>query len=48
MAEVLSFQVPSHDYFLHQGHALVPVGLDDLSQKILADGLKSPAAGRAY
>jgi glycine cleavage system H lipoate-binding protein len=58
MEEVLGFQVPTSDYYLHRGHAWVliedegqvRVGLDDFSQKILgpADEIKFPAVGRVY
>jgi glycine cleavage system H lipoate-binding protein len=58
IAEVLGFQVPISDYYLHRGHSWVKleitgqvrVGLDDFSQKILgpADGLKLPDVGKAY
>jgi len=58
LADVLGFQVPIHDYYLHHGHAWVKVettgqvrvGLDDFSQKILgpADELKLPGIGKVY
>lgn len=58
LADVLGFQVPINDYYLHHGHAWVKVettgqvrvGLDDFSQKILgpADDLKLPGIGKVY
>jgi glycine cleavage system H lipoate-binding protein len=58
LVEVFGFQVPTSEYYLHQGHAwavledtgLVRVGLDDFSQKVLgpADDLKVPAVGMVY
>ncbi len=58
MEEVLGFQVPVENYYLHRGHAWVllegndrvRVGLDDFSQKLLgpADELKLPEIGKVY
>ncbi len=58
MEEVLGFQVPAENYYLHRGHAWVllegndrvRVGLDDFSQKLLgpADELKLPEIGKVY
>ena len=58
MREVLGFQVPMEDYYLHQGHAWVAlesddrvrVGLDHFSQKLLgpAEEVRLPEIGKAY
>lgn len=58
MAEVFGFQVPTSNYYLHQGHAWalvekddqVRVGVDDFSQKLLgpADKIALPAVGKVY
>lgn len=58
MAEVFGFQVPTSNYYLHQGHAWalveaedqVRVGVDDFSQKLLgpADKIALPTVGKVY
>ena len=58
MREVLGFQVPMDDYYLHQGHAWVAlesddrvrVGLDHFSQKLLgpAEEVRLPEIGKVY
>ncbi len=58
MREVLGFQVPIENYYLHRGHTWaaleddeqVRVGLDDFSQKLLgpADEVKLPEIGKVY
>jgi glycine cleavage system H lipoate-binding protein len=58
MRDVLGFQVPIEDYYLHRGHAWtalegddrVRVGLDDFSQKLLgpADEVRLPEIGKVY
>ncbi len=58
MRDILGFQVPIEDYYLHRGHAWaalegddrVRVGLDDFSQKLLgpADEVKLPEIGKVY
>ncbi len=58
MRKIFGFQVPSGNYYLHQGHAWVlpegddrlRVGLDDFSQKLLgpAEWVKLPEIGKTY
>ncbi len=58
MEDVLGFQVPTENYYLHRGHAWallensdrVKVGLDDFSQKLLgrADEVRMPQVGKVY
>ncbi len=57
MEDVLGFQVPTENYYLHRGHAWVllegdrvRVGLDDFSQKLLgpADEVRLPEIGKVY
>ncbi len=58
MEEVLGFQIPIENYYLHRGHAWaalegddrVRVGLDDFSQKLMgpADEVRLPEVGKVY
>ena len=58
MEDVLGFQVPMENYYLHRGHAWVllegdnrvRVGLDDFSQKLLgpAEEVRLPEIGKVY
>ena len=58
MKDVFGFQVPTENYYLHQGHTWVVlegedrvrVGLDDFSQKLLglAEEVRLPEIGKVY